>query len=347
MNKKIIPLLVAGVGLVAGCQPQSGDTTDTSSAAPVTTLVKKEDAVASVNGKYISKAQLENLEKEIAMRAHGASFPKEKLVEELIQRELLVQDALQKQLDKSPEYLEQLEEAKKSILTQTELKNFFKTNPVTDAEVKAEYDSKIVAETGTEYKARHILVKTEDEAKKIIAQLDKGGDFAKLANKYSIDAKDSQNGGDLGWFVADQMVKPFSEAVAKLEKGQYTKTPVQTQFGWHVILREDSRAQTPPPLEAVKDQLTPYLQRQKFQKMIEGMRQQAKVEILVPLTEEKPKTEAPAPAAEQKPAAEGAAAKEAAPAAAAPAEAAKPAAEPAKEEAKPAEPAPAPAPEKK
>jgi peptidyl-prolyl cis-trans isomerase C len=348
MNKRIIPLLVAGAGLIAGCQPQSGDTTDASS-APVTTLVKKEDAVASVNGKYISKAQLENLEKEIAMRAHGATFPKEKLVEELIQRELLVQDALQKQLDKSPEYLEQLEEAKKSILTQTSLKNFFKTNPVTDAEIKAEYDSKIVAETGTEYKARHILVKTEDEAKKIIAELDKGGDFAKLANKHSIDAKESQNGGDLGWFVADQMVKPFSEAVAKLEKGKYTKVPVQTQFGWHVILREDSRAQTPPPLEAVKDQLTPYLQRQKFQKMIEGMRQQAKVEILVPLTEEKPKAEG---AAAEKQAAPADAEKPAEPAtkgAAEPAkeEAAKPAAEPAKEEVKPAEPAPAPASKKK
>jgi len=353
-------LLVAGAGLVVGCEQQSGDTGAPSASAPIESIVKKEDAVASVNGKYISKAQLEALEKEIATRAHGANFPKEKLVEELIQRELLVQDALQKQLDKSPEYLEQLEDAKKSILTQTELKNFFKTNPVTDAEVKAEYDTKVAAEAGTEYKARHILVKTEDEAKKIIAELDKGGDFAKLANKNSIDAKDSQNGGDLGWFVSDQMVKPFSEAVAKLEKGKYTAAPVQTQFGWHVILREDSRKQTPPPLEAVKDQLTPYLQRQKFQKMIEGMRQQAKVEILVPLTEEKPKTE-PAAGAEQKPAAEGAAGKEAAPAeaapapapaeekapaaeaapaaepaTAAPAEAAKPAAEPAKEEAKPA-----------
>jgi len=182
MNKKIIPLLVAGAGLVVGCEQQSGDTGAPSASAPIESIVKKEDAVASVNGKYISKAQLEALEKEIATRAHGANFPKEKLVEELIQRELLVQDALQKQLDKSPEYLEQLEDAKKSILTQTELKNFFKTNPVTDAEVKAEYDTKVAAEAGTEYKARHILVKTEDEAKKIIAELDKGGDFAKLAN---------------------------------------------------------------------------------------------------------------------------------------------------------------------
>ena len=167
-----------------------------------------------------------------------------------------------------------------------------KANPVTDAEIKAEYDSKVAGENGTEYKARHILVKTEAEAKKLIAELDKGADFAKLANKHSLDAKESQNGGDLGWFVAGQMVAPFSEAVAKLEKGKYTKTPVQTQFGWHVILREDSRAQTPPSLESVKEQLMPYLQRKKVQTMVETLRKQAKVEILVPLTDEKPKAPA-------------------------------------------------------
>ncbi|MGZ8162738.1 MAG: peptidylprolyl isomerase, partial [Methylobacter sp.] len=102
--------------------------------------------------------------------------------------------------------------------------------------------------------------------------------------------------GDLGWFVSTQMVAPFSEALVKLENGKYTKVPVQTQFGWHVILKEDSRTQTPPPFEAVKEQLMPYLQRQKVQNMLESMRKQAKVEILVPLTEEKPKSETPAPA---------------------------------------------------
>ena len=137
-------------------------------------------------------------------------------------------------------------------------------------------------------------MKTEDEAKKIIAELDKGGDFAKIANKVSLDGKDTQNGGDLGWFVASQMVAPFSEAVVKLEKGQYTKTPVQTQFGWHVILREDSRAQTPPPLDSVKEQLLPYLQRKKVQDYIEGLRKSAKVEILAP--KEAP-AKAPEPAA--------------------------------------------------
>lgn len=299
MKKKIIPLLVAGTALIAGCEQKAN--TESSTAAPV---IAKSDAVAVVNGQYIPKSTLTELEKEIAERGHGQTFPKEKLIEELIQRELLVQDAIQKQLDKSAEVIAQLDSAKKTLLTQADVQNFIKANPVTDAEVKAEYDSKVAGENGVEYKARHILVKTEEEAKKIIAELDKGADFAKLANKNSLDAKESQNGGDLGWFVAGQMVAPFSEAVAKLEKGKYTKTPVKTQFGWHVILREDSRAQTPPPLEAVKEQLMPYLQRKKVQNMVETLRKQAKVEILVPLTEEPPKAPAETKTTTEQPVAE-------------------------------------------
>ena len=274
MKKKIIPLLVVGTALITGCIDDK-----TQSAAPV---VAKTDAIAEVNGVYISKSTLADLEKEIAERSHGQKFPQEKLVEELIQRELLVQDANKKQLGNSPEIIAQLESAKKTLLTSADVQNFIKSNPVTDAEIKAEYDAKVAGENGTEYKARHILVKTEDEAKKIIVELDKGGDFAKIANKVSLDGKDTQNGGDLGWFVASQMVAPFSDAVVKLGKGQYTKTPVQTQFGWHVILREDSRAQTPPALDSVKEQLLPYLQRKKVQDFIEGLRKSAKVEILLP-----------------------------------------------------------------
>jgi peptidyl-prolyl cis-trans isomerase C len=307
--KKFIPLLVVGTALIAGCN-QETSTTGSSLATSTSPAVSKSDAIAEVNGQYIPKSALDTLEKEIAERSHGQTFPKEKLVEELVQRELLVQDAIQKQLDKSPEFIAQLDAAKKALLTQAVLQNYIKANPVTDEEIKAEYDSKVAAEKGTEYKARHILVKTEAEAKKLIAELDKGADFAKLANKHSLDAKESQNGGDLGWFSAAQMVAPFSEAVAALEKGKYSKEPVKTQFGYHVILKEDSRPVTPPPLEAVKEQLTPYMQRKKVQGMIEGLRKQAKVEVLVPLTEEKPKTEAapaPAPAPAEQPAAEPAA----------------------------------------
>jgi peptidyl-prolyl cis-trans isomerase C len=337
MKQKFIPLLVVGTALLAGCD-QKPNTAAESTPAAVTTVapaVDKADAIAVVNGQYIPKSALTTLEKEIAERSHGQSFPKEKLIEELIQRELLVQDATQKQLEKSPELQAQLEVAKKALLTQADLQNFIKANPVTEVEIKAEYDSKINAEKGTEYKASHILVKTEDEAKKLIAELDKGAEFGKLANKNSLDAKESQNGGDLGWFSASQMVAPFSEAVAALEKGKYTKTPVKTQFGYHVILKEDSRPITPPALEAVKEQLTPFLQRKKVQDMIETLRKQAKVEVLVPLTDEKPKAEAVTAPAEAgtpvTPAAEPATAPEGA------------VAEPIAEPAKAAEPIPAPA----
>lgn len=284
MKKKMIPLLLAGTVLVSGCNEQK---------APEAPVVEKADAVAVVNGKYISKSTLAELESEVAERSHGQAFPKDKLIEELIQRELLVQEALKKGLDKSPEVVERLETLKKSLLSQAVLQDYLKANPVTEAEIKAEYESKVAAEKGTEYKARHILVKTEAEAKKLIEKLDKGAKFAELADKHSTDK--SAEGGDLGWFAANQMVEPFSQAVEALENGKYTKTPVQTQFGWHVILREDARPQTPPPLDAVKEQLTPYLQRKKVQSMIENLRQQAQVEVLVPAAEEKP-AEGAAPA---------------------------------------------------
>lgn len=304
MNRKLIPLFVASTVIISGCdlKPQTG-----ASSAPA---VKKEDAIASVNGQYISKKTLEDLENDLVQRNHGQAptFPKDKLVDELVQREILVQDALQKKLDQTPEVIAQLDAAKKAILTQASLQAYLKANPISDADIKKEYDSKVGGTNGTEYKASHILVKTEEEAKKLIAELDKGGKFAKLANKHSLDAKESQNGGDLGWFNPSQMVAPFSEAVAKLEKGKYSKEPVKTQFGYHIILREDSRKQAAPPLEAVKEQLTPMLQREKIQGMVEGLRKQAKVEILLPKEAPKPvapptTATIPAPAATVTPAA--------------------------------------------
>ncbi len=319
MKLKIIPLILASAALAAGCEKSQAPATST----PAAPTVSKEDAVASVNGVYISKKTLETLEKEISERSQGQNFPKEQLLEELIQRELLIQQAMQKGLDKSPEVIERMETVKNSLLSQAALQDYLKANPVTDEEIKAEYDSKM-ANMGEEYKARHILVKTEDEAKKIIAELQKGGNFQELAKKHSIDPMGSE-GGDLGWFTADRMVPPFSEAVVALENGKISQQPVQTQFGWHVILREESRPLTPPPFDAVKEQIRPMLQRQKAQTMIENLRNTAKVEVMLP-AEPKPapeKTEAPAqPAAENAPASPAA---EAAPANAEAAPAAQPA----------------------
>jgi peptidyl-prolyl cis-trans isomerase C len=310
MNKKLVSLLIAGTAFVAGCDqanaPANNATAPAATTAAPAVAVDKTNAVAVVNGVYISKAALDDLEKEVSARAQGKAIPKEKLLEELIQRQLLVQDALQKQLDKSPDVVSQLENIKNTLLTQAALQSFIKANPVSDAELKAEYDSKVGGNNDIEYKASHILVKTEEEAKKLIADLDKGAKFADLANKYSLDAKESQNGGDLGWFSAGEMIEPFSEAVAKLEKGKYSKEPVKTKYGYHIILREDSRTQTPPPFDAVKEQLKPFLERKKVQTMVEAMRKQAKVEILVPLDDkanaDKKAAVVPAPVDEKTPA---------------------------------------------
>ncbi len=333
MNKKLIPYLLMGGALLAGCNQEPATTATTPAPAVATPApapaaespaVAKEDAVAIVNGTAISKTAFKTLEDEIAIRAQGQKFPKKQLLEELIQRELLVQDAHKKNLDQSGEVKARIDMAERSLLSQADLQDYLKANPISDADLKTAYDKEVVGKmSGTEYKARHILVKTEDEAKKIIAELGKGGKFEELAKKHSLDPSKDQ-GGDLGWFTEGQMVEPFSKAVAALEKGKFTQTPVQTQFGWHVILREDSRAQTPPAFDAVKDQLRPMLQQQKVQAMLEGLRKQAKVEILMSV--EEPKAE------EAKPATPGT------DAAAKPADAAAPAtdkpAEPAKTEAK-------------
>ncbi len=281
MNKKLIPVLLASAALLPGCFEEKAKETGAASSAPV---VAKEDAIAVVNGTYISKQTLQTLENEIMQRSQGQQFPKQQLVEELVQRELLVQDALKKQLDKSPEFVERMTAVRNSLLSQAALQNYLQSNPITDDDLKAEYDAKI-GSAGTEYKARHILVKTEEEAKQLIDELSKGADFVELAKSKSTGPSGPQ-GGDLGWFTPDRMVAPFSEAVVAMENGQFSSKPVETQFGWHVILREDSRAQTPPPFEAVKEQIRPMLQRQKIQSMIAGLRNQAKVEILIPLTED-------------------------------------------------------------
>lgn len=283
MNKKLIPVILASTTLLTGCIEEKGK--ENSFLIGSVPEVSKEDAIADVNGTYISKKTLQTLENELAQRNQGQSYPKEKLIEEIIHRELLVQDALKKQLDKSPEIIERLSNIRSSLLSQAALQDFVKSNPVTDEEIKTEYDTKM-ASAGNEYKARHILVKTEEEAKKLIEELANGADFVELAKTKSTGPSGPQ-GGDLGWFTADRMVPPFSEAVIAMENGKYTTEPVETQFGFHVILREDSRSQTPPPFEAVKEQIRPLLQRKKVQAMMENLRNQAKVEILIPLTDEK------------------------------------------------------------
>lgn len=240
--------------------------------------------VATVNGKTITQGTVDSMSQEISQRrgAGGGAIPQDKIVEDLIKRELLRQEAESQNLAKDPKYAARLENAERMALSQAAAEDFMAKTNISDDAVKQEYDKRIASMSSTEYKARHILVEKEQEAKDIIKKLEKKEKFADLAKKLTKDPSGKGNGGDLGWFNPQQMVPPFSEAVKNLKNGEYSKTPVQTQFGWHVILREESREQAPPPLDQVKDQLKQMLQAQKLQDHIAELTSKAKIEKKTP-----------------------------------------------------------------
>lgn len=170
-----------------------------------------------------------------------------------------------------------IELMRNSSLADLLFKKFIEGKEPTEEELKAEYDERVAAMPKNEYHARHILVDDEAKAKNLIAQIDKGSSFEKLAADHSKDGSANQ-GGDLGWFLPGQMVKPFSDAVQQLEAGKYTATPVKSEFGWHVIKLEETRATTPPPYDSVKAQLGPLVNQQKFAAHLKELLKTAKVE---------------------------------------------------------------------
>jgi peptidyl-prolyl cis-trans isomerase C len=240
------------------------------------------DPVAIVNGKPISKAALESLQAEIGQRRGGGNVPEDKIVEELIKRELLRQEAESSNLAKDPKFAARLENAQRMVMSQAAAENFIATAQVSDEELKKEYDQRIGAMNMAEFRARHILVDSEKAAKDIIAKLKKGEKFADLAKKQSKDPGSKDKGGELGWFNPQQMVPQFSQAVVALKNGETTQTPVQSQFGWHVIEREESRDQQPPPFDAVKEQLRSMVQTQKLQQHMADLQSKAKIENRLP-----------------------------------------------------------------
>jgi peptidyl-prolyl cis-trans isomerase C len=203
------------------------------------------------------------------------------IVDQLALQLVIAEEAIKKGLDKTPEVVEQMEVLRQSVLANAYVQDFIKNNPVTDEMLKAEYERIKATVTGTEYKARHILVQKEAEAKEIIAKLKKNpAAFEKLAMEKSKDPGSKAKGGDLGWFDVRRMVPEFGAAVSKLDKGKFTETPVKTQFGYHVILLEDSRPIQPPALEEVKPQLSQQLQQQGVKKQLDALKAQAKIEVV-------------------------------------------------------------------
>ncbi len=235
--------------------------------------------IAIVNGKAVPKERMDALTLQIARSGRPITPEMQgQIREEVIAREIFIQEAQKRGLDSSGDFKMQMDLAREAILINTLFNEHQKANPVTDAETKAEYDKYVAANSSKEYKARHILVEKEDEAKGLIAQLKKGGKFEDLAKKLSKDPGSGANGGDLGWGNPGNYVKEFSEALLKLKKDQVTETPVKTQFGYHVIRLDDERQTQLPKYEEVKPQMTQQLQQQKLARFQQELRAKAKVE---------------------------------------------------------------------
>lgn len=240
---------------------------------------RAQSAVAKVNGKEIPQSRADFVVK--ANAAQGQADTPElrsKVREVLIRNELLSQEAIKKGLDKTPDFLVQIELNRQEALVNAYIQDFVKANPVTDETVKAEYDRARAQAGEKEYKARHILVKDENDAKQIIAQIKKGGSFEKIAAQKSEDPGSKDKGGDLDWAPGGRYVPAFSDALKKLKKGQVSEVPVQTQFGFHIIRVDDERPMKFPPIEEVKAQIQQGLQRQSIEKLITDLRGKAKVE---------------------------------------------------------------------
>lgn len=235
--------------------------------------------IAIVNGKPVPKSRVDMLATQIAKSGRPVSPEMQgQLKDEVIAREIFLQEAKKRGLDASDDFKTQMELARQTILIRELFADQQKKNPVTDAEVKAEYDKFVAANGGKEYKARHILVEKEDEAKKVIADLKKGQKFEDLAKKQSKDPGSGANGGDLDWATAASYVPEFAQAMTKLNKGQTSTEPVKSQFGWHVIRVDDIREAQLPKLEDVRPQIAQQLQQQKLAKFQEDLRTKAKIE---------------------------------------------------------------------
>jgi peptidyl-prolyl cis-trans isomerase C len=169
-----------------------------------------------------------------------------------------------------------IELLKAKLLTQIAIQDYASNYQPSEEDIQKAYQEEYAEQSGIEYKARHILVKEQEEATALIEQLDGGADFAELAKNHST-GPTGKDGGDLGWFDAAQMVKPFSDALKEMEKGKFSSTPVKTQFGWHVILLEDTRETEAPSLDSVKDKIVNKLKQEALSDYMKGLRDSSKL----------------------------------------------------------------------
>lgn len=280
-NLKTVLLLGAAIalGTTACTKPAEDAAKPASPTAAPAAAEKASPTLVTVNGKAINANLLDTFLLAVTGKpaAEATKEQRDALLEQLVNMTLAAQAAEKDGLASSPDVQSRLDLLHSQILAEAASDKYVKSHPVSDDEVKAAYDSE-VANMPKEYKARHILVETKEAADAVIKELQAGGDFAKIAKAKSKDPGSAAKGGDLGWFSAQTMVKPFSEALAKLEKGKTTTEPVQTQYGFHVIQLEDVRSPTAPAFEDVKEQVKMFAQRKKLQLYLDDLRKTAKIQ---------------------------------------------------------------------
>jgi peptidyl-prolyl cis-trans isomerase C len=271
MKIRILAAAALAAPLLAGAQPPAKKDPAPTKRAPA--------AIATVNGVPVPRSRAEALLSQ--QRARGAPDNEQmrnQVREELVNREVLMQEATRAGVARSPEVAGQLDLARQEIVISAFLRDYVRKHPVSDADVQKEYDRVKAAQGDKEYRARHILVETEDQAKQMVAELKKGGKFEELAAKNSKDPGSKDRGGDLDWHGPSDFDRTFSEAMMKLDKGKYTETPVRTRFGFHIIQLDDVRAGNFPSLAEVKPRIQQQLTQGKIDELVRSLRGKAKVE---------------------------------------------------------------------
>ena len=247
--------------------------------AATTVQAQTGSTMAKVNGTPIPQSRLEFIMKARASQGQPDTPEARKaLREDLITEEVIAQEAKKKGLDRDPDFITQLDMARQTAMVRAYQIDYIKNHPVSDEELRKEYETVKTQMGDKEYKAHHILVATEEEAKDIIAKLKKGAKFDKLAEEKSLDTGSKSKGGELDWSPAASYVQPFAEALTKLRKGQLTDQPVKSPFGWHVIRLDDVRPLKIPPFEEIKQNLAQRVLQRQFAASVNDLRSKAKVE---------------------------------------------------------------------
>ena len=266
--------LVAGtLAVAAGAQDKAAP------AKPAAAAKAKSGGKLVVNGVTIPQSRIDAMNKELNLQGQPDNAERQQAVrEELVNREILAQAAQKRGLDKNPDIAAQMDMARQAVLVRALFESEVKAHPITDADLQKQYEQFKGSMGTNEYKVAHILVDKEEDAKSIIDQLNKGGDFAKLAKEKSKDPGSKDNGGDLDWGPSARYVKPFADAVTSQPKGKVSAAPVKTDFGYHVIRVDDVRPLKVPEFAELKEQFRQRAQQQQIQKMVMDLRQKAKVE---------------------------------------------------------------------